>query len=96
MPDSPPILSFDLPDGRGKRSFETIDEFEKWLGKENAWWNKLGGGLQGQNNEIHKTVASFLRRRQREHSDHQSTWRCRPNTEKPSGIGHPECVKSKL
>jgi Family of unknown function (DUF6161) len=60
MPDSPPILSFDLPNGRGKRSFETIDEFEKWLGKENVWWNKLGGGLQGQNNEIYNQWRHFF------------------------------------
>jgi hypothetical protein len=45
---------------RGKKSFDTLDEFEAWLAVESAWWNKLGGG-QGQNNDGYGQWLQFVR-----------------------------------
>ena len=59
MPESEPILSFTRPNGRGIRSFDTIDGFESWVRLQSAWWNKLGN-FQGQNNDSHSQWNQFI------------------------------------
>jgi hypothetical protein len=52
MPESEPFLTFDLPKGRGAKSFETLEEFETWFSNQSRWWQKLGG-QQSQNQEAY-------------------------------------------
>jgi Family of unknown function (DUF6161) len=42
MPDSEPIFGFALPNGRGPKSFYTLEEFETWFIEQQRWWQTLG------------------------------------------------------